>query len=137
MNSAPGPQNTQRNNRKNSALISCGHLKMRSHLSAMVMQNRISTLDKPEHWEGSPGGQIRRDVLDFPGGPVGKNLPANAADVGWIPGPGRSHTRQLSPWATATETSHSRACAPQQEKPPQREACAPQLESSPCSMQPD
>ena len=92
---------------------------------------------QPEHWAGSPGGQIRRDVLDFPGGPVGKNLPANAGDVGWIPGPGRSHTRQLSPWATATETSHSRACAPQQEKPPQREACAPQLESSPCSMQPD
>ena len=73
---------------------------------------------QPEHWARNPGGQIRRDVLDFPGGPVGKNLPANAGDVGWIHGPGRSHTRQVSPWATATETSLSRACAPQQEKPP-------------------
>ena len=38
---------------------------------------------------------------DFPGGPVFKNLPANAGDVGWIPGLGRSHmrrTRQLSPF---------------------------------------
>ena len=32
--------------------------------------------------------------LDFPGGPVGKNPPANAGDVGLIPGPGRSHM----PW---------------------------------------
>ena len=28
---------------------------------------------------------------DFPGGPVVKNLPANAGDMGSIPGPGRSH----------------------------------------------
>ena len=27
---------------------------------------------------------------DYPGGPVNKNLPANAGDVGSIPGPGRS-----------------------------------------------
>ena len=31
---------------------------------------------------------------DFPGGPVVKNLPANAGDMGSIPGPGRSHR----PW---------------------------------------
>ena len=30
-------------------------------------------------------------VLDFPGGPVVKNLPCNAGDKGSIPGPGRSH----------------------------------------------
>ena len=30
-------------------------------------------------------------VRDFPGGPVVKNLPANAGDMGLIPGPGRSH----------------------------------------------
>ena len=30
-------------------------------------------------------------LLDFPGGTVVKNLPANAGDVGSSPGPGRSH----------------------------------------------
>ena len=29
--------------------------------------------------------------LDFPDGPVVKNLPANAGDTGSIPGPGRFH----------------------------------------------
>ena len=29
--------------------------------------------------------------LDFPGGTVVKNPPANAGDMGSIPGPGRSH----------------------------------------------
>ena len=29
---------------------------------------------------------------DFPGGPVVKNPPANAGDIGSIPGPGRFHT---------------------------------------------
>ena len=32
---------------------------------------------------------------DFPGGTVVKNLPANAGDMGLIPGPGRSHM----PWS--------------------------------------
>ena len=36
-------------------------------------------------------GQKSNVLLDFPGGPVGKNLPAKAADMGLIPGPGRSH----------------------------------------------
>ena len=30
-------------------------------------------------------------MLDFPGGAVVKNLPANAGDTGTIPDPGRSH----------------------------------------------
>ena len=34
------------------------------------------------------------DSGDFPGGPVVKNLPANAGDTGLIPGPGRSHMPQ-------------------------------------------
>ena len=34
-------------------------------------------------------------VGDFLGGPVVKNPPANAGDMGSIPGPGRSHM----PWA--------------------------------------
>ena len=32
--------------------------------------------------------------LDFPGGPVVKNLPANAGDTGSVPDPGRYHM----PW---------------------------------------
>ena len=31
---------------------------------------------------------------DFPGGAVVKNAPANAGDMGSIPGPGRSHMPQ-------------------------------------------
>ena len=33
-------------------------------------------------------------VLDFPGGPVVKNPPASAEDMGSIPGPGRFHMPQ-------------------------------------------
>ena len=33
-------------------------------------------------------------MLDFPGGPAVKNLPANAGDMGLIPDPGRFHM----PW---------------------------------------
>ena len=32
--------------------------------------------------------------MDFPGGPVVKNPPANAGDTGSITGPGRSHMPQ-------------------------------------------
>ena len=76
----------------------------------------------------------------FPGGAVVKNLPVNAGDMGSSPGPGKSHMlwsnkarapqlwslcsrghvpQLLSPHATATEARVPRACAPQQEKPPQ------------------
>ena len=34
---------------------------------------------------------LKQVVPDFPGGTVDKNLPANAEDMGLIPGPGRSH----------------------------------------------
>ena len=34
---------------------------------------------------------IKKSSEDFPGGTVVKNLPANAADTGSSPGPGRSH----------------------------------------------
>ena len=43
---------------------------------------------------------------DFPGGPVEKNLPSNAGDVGSIPGRGARFPHvvgQLSPHSTATE----------------------------------
>ena len=79
-------------------------------------------------------------ILDFPGGSVVKNPPANAGDMGSSPGPGRSHMLRsnearvlqllslssrarrpqlLSLRATTTEAHAPRACAPQQEKLPQ------------------
>ena len=43
--------------------------------------------------------------MDFPSGPVGKNLPADAGDTGSISGQGRSHmpVEQLSLCTTTTE----------------------------------
>ena len=45
---------------------------------------------------------------DFPGGAVIKNLPANAGNMGLIPGPGKipHAAEQLSPRATTTEPMH-------------------------------
>ena len=34
---------------------------------------------------------IQKDIQDFPGGPVVKNLPANVGDLGLTPGLGRYH----------------------------------------------
>ena len=34
---------------------------------------------------------LHKDFLDFPGGIVVKNLPANAGNMGLIPGSGRFH----------------------------------------------
>ena len=82
----------------------------------------------------------------LPCGSVLKNIPANAGDMGLIPGLRRFYTQlifhsQLSPRATTTEPvlwspratilkpMNPRACAPQQEKPSQWEASAPQLQS--------
>ena len=59
---------------------------------------------------------LRDIILDFPSGPVVNNLSSNAEDVDSIPGQGTKipwSTRQLSPWATATEPEPSRARAPQ------------------------
>ena len=46
--------------------------------------------------------------MGFPGGPVVKNLPANAGDTGSIPTLGRFHMPpgQLGPYTTATEPAH-------------------------------
>ena len=38
---------------------------------------------------------FKNNYLDFPGGPVIKNPPANTGDMGLSPGPGRSHM----PWS--------------------------------------
>ena len=39
---------------------------------------------------------LKSDVVDFPGGPVVKNSPANARDMGSIRGLGGSHVLQSS-----------------------------------------
>ena len=41
----------------------------------------------------SHGGNLHKRPIprDFPGGPMGKNLPANSGDTGSIPGLGRFH----------------------------------------------
>ena len=62
--------------------------------------------------------------LDFPGGPVIKNLPDNAEDMGSIPGLRRCHIPQLL-------SLLSIACASEQKSLLQWEALAPQPESSP------
>ena len=54
-----------------------------------------------------------------------KNPPANAGDMDLIPGPGIKLPHaigQLSPWATISEPTLSRAHTLQREKPLQREA---------------
>ena len=54
----------------------------------------------------SQRGHIKTPHRDFPGGPVVKNPPYNAGDVGLIPGQGTKiphATGQLSPRATTTE----------------------------------
>ena len=75
---------------------------------------------------------------DFPGGPVVKNPPSNAGDVGSIPGQGATiphATGQLSPRATTTELAHlnKRARVLQTTEPMCSGARAPQLERSPCT----
>ena len=63
------------------------------------------------------------EIQGFPGGSVVKNPPANAGDMGSIPGPGGSHMPQSNQAHTPQLLSLcSRAHAPQQEKPPTREA---------------
>ena len=64
----------------------------------------------------------------FPGGSVIKNLPANEGDLGWIPGPGRSHmlwTAKLmchNYWACALEPGNHHYWARAPRVPKTREA---------------
>ena len=55
------------------------------------------------------------------GSPVVKSPPASAGDMGSIPGP--TCSRATNQCTTATEVHAPGTRAPQQEKPPQREAC--------------
>ena len=73
----------------------------------------------------------------FPGASVVK-LPPNAGDTGSIQGWGTKMphaTGLISLYATATVSMHPRACALQQEKPPQWEAYQPQLEKAHAQQQ--
>ena len=70
---------------------------------------------------------------DYPGGPVVKNPPSNAGDVGSILGRGTKIPHavgQLSWCATTTELErlNERVCMPQTTEPTCPGACAPQLE---------
>ena len=72
-------------------------------------------------------------MRDFPGGPVVKNLPYNAGDVGLIPGQVTkipNAAGQQSPCATNTELTclNERACVPQTTEPTHPGARMPQLE---------
>ena len=99
--------------------------------------------------------ELKSRNKDFLGGTLVKNLPANAGDMGSIPGPGKSHQpwsnkarvpqllslhsrapepQLLSPWATTTEAHSLRAHAPWQEKPPQWEAPTPQRRVAPTRL---
>ena len=73
----------------------------------------------------SPGHHYKKKKksdLDFPGGPVVKNPPANAGNMGMIPGSGRFHMLEGNNCVlctTSTEPTRFTACALRQEKPPQ------------------
>ena len=80
-------------------------------------------------------------MWDFPGGPVVRNPPSNAEDVGSIPGQGTKipHAAgQLSPCTATTEPACSGALGSQLESPPAATTepecsgdCVSQLERSP------
>ena len=64
--------------------------------------NRQST-DQPVAWSLFSCEHQRRNVRDFPGGPVVKNPSANAGDTWSIPGKIPHASGQLSQCATTTE----------------------------------
>ena len=53
---------------------------MKCFLSTLIAQRKKKT-----------NTYFKKQFRDFPGGTVVKNPPANAGDMGSIPGPGRSH----------------------------------------------
>ena len=70
----------------------------------------------------SPAKNFPTEILrrDFPGGSVVQNSPANAGDMGSIPGPGRFHTlRDNEAHVPQLLSPPPRADAPHQGKPQQ------------------
>ena len=78
----------------------------------------ISTTTKNNHHNP----QIYKNVESDLGVPVVRNPPANAGDMGWIPGPGRLHTLGATKPMSYNYWAHTRARTPQQELPLQQEA---------------
>ena len=76
--------------------------------------------------------EINNEVSDFPGGPVVKNMPANAGDTGSILDLGRSHVPRSSQVSVSQLlSSHTYIlCSATREATAMRRQ---QLESSPCS----
>ena len=86
--------------------------------------------------EGKLEHLIKKEPLRFPWWSSVKNPPANAGDVGWIPGPGRPHLlRGNSVHVPQLLMPSSLEPTPCSGKPKQWEAHARQLENSPCSPQ--
>ena len=108
-------------------------------------------MEEPGELQSMGSQRVRHDWSDSAaaavGGAVDKNPPANAGDMGLIPGQGRFHMPQSNyAWvpqllnllsgaqepqlpgrhAAVTEAPVPRACPPRQEKPPQWEANASQ-----------
>ena len=61
-------------------------------LKLTIQKTKITASGPITSWQ--IGGETVETVRDFPGGPEFKNLPANAGDMGSIPGPGISHMPQ-------------------------------------------
>ena len=80
-----------------------------------------------------PWNSLKKWRQDVPGGPVVKNPPDNARNMGLVPGPGRPHMLQgnSAHVPQPLKLMSPRAHAPQQEKPLRWEAQARQLESVP------
>ena len=89
-------------------------------------------------WVSSIDSNIKNDwKVDFPGGPVMKNLPANAEDSGSIPGLGRFTCYEATkPVHHSTEAHLPGARAPQRERPLQGEAGTPPQEAVPARCKP-
>ena len=113
-------------------------------VTLMVSSAQTTSLDSPtaslalgasvlvgSRWSKQGHMQWRKTTRGgLPGGPVVKNhLPMR--EHGFSPRSGKipQAARQLSPCTTTPEADVSRVCAPQQEKPRQREALAERLES--------
>ena len=80
--------------RLTSVFTHCVFLFSLLHLLAKSKYSRVekSTCHGEGEGQGSPF-PLNQDVRDFPGSPVGKNPPANAGDMGSVPGVERFHVR--------------------------------------------
>ena len=57
--------------------------------SSKTEPGRTRKYEQPSQKDWYWNCDLKPSIRDFPGGPVGKNPPANAEDTGLIPGPGR------------------------------------------------